>query len=365
MIRFFHIACFFLFPLFCSLVIPAEQNSSPTEHPPGRIYLDVVVTAKSGPPLVGLHQDDFTLLDNNEPQNITSFKAVSAGEAGQSVILVLDAVNAWTTSFMTIRTEVGKFLHADEGHLAYPTALATFTDKGIQLEPNFSTDGNALGAKLDQSSVGARGANLTRSGALYGQAERLRVSLQALDRIVAIATRVPGRKLIIWVSPGWPFIEGARYGSITQQQIFNDLVRISNDLLRAHVTLYGVDPVGVSADPRAHVTLYGVDPVGASTDPSRGSYYKQFLKGVSKPSQAQFGNLSLQVLAVRSGGLAFPPSNDIARALQECLQASAPYYQLSFDPATSKQAGEYHHLEIKLGKSGLIARTFQGYYAQP
>jgi len=307
----------------------------------------VVVTAKPGPPLAGLQQQDFTILDNQAPQIIASFEAVSARETDQSVILVMDAINARIQDFTFARTEIGKFLRADEGHLAYPTAIATFTGKGIQLEENFSRDGNALGATLDRTGAGLRGADLARSAGLYGEAERLQFSIQALDQILASAAQVPGRKLIIWLSPGWPFMAQAQLDSKQQRQLLDSLVLVSNDLLKAHVTLYSVDPLGASD------TLV------------RDSYHKQFLKGVTKPNQVYAGNLALQVLAVQSGGLALPPSNDIAGMVRECLKASAPYYEISVDPPPSKRLGEYHRLEIKLAKAGLIARTLQGYYAQP
>ena len=347
MIRFTRIANFFLLTLFCSSAVFSQQNTPPAEHPPGRIFLDVVVTGKSGLPLAGLQKDDFTLLDNKDPQTIASFRAVSARETDQSVVLVMDAVNAYMKDFMYARTEIGKFLRADEGHLAYPTAVATFTDQGIQLEENFSTDGNALGAALDRSSVSRRNTALARSGGAYGAAERLELSIRALGQIAASAAQIPGRKLIIWISPGWPFMAGQQPDSKDRRKIFETLAKVSNDLLQAHVTLYSVDPLGTSD------TLFGA------------SYYKQFLKGVSKPNQAQFGNLALQALAVQSGGLALPPSNEIARMVRECLKTSAPYYEISFDPPPSKQAGEYHRLEIKLAETDLTARTLQGYYARP
>jgi hypothetical protein len=58
-------------------------------------------------------------------------------------------------------------------------------------------------------------------------------------------------------------------------------------------------------------------------------------------------------------------ANDVASLLQQCLTDSAPYYEISFDPSTGAKADEYHHLEIKVAKPDLTARTRQGYYAQP
>jgi VWFA-related protein len=311
------------------------------------MVLDVVVAEKSGPPLAGLQQQDFTILDNQAPQTITSFKAVSGREADLAVILMTDPVNASIENFVYSRTEVAKFLRADEGHLAYPTLLATFMEKGVQTEGNFSRDGNALAAALDRNNVGPRSAALDRSAGVYGQEERLQLSLRALDQIVASTAQRPGRKLIIWLSPGWPFMAEVQLDPNQQQQIFKNLVWLTDDLLEAQVTLYSVDSTG------------------ASGNVVRDSYYKQFLKGVTKPGQVYAGNVALQVLAVESGGLALPATNDIAGAVRECLKASMPYYEISFAAPASKQAGEYHRLEIQMPKAGLIARTLHGYYAQP
>ena len=52
-----------------------QQNSTPTQAHGSKMVLDVVVSQKSGPPVGGLQQQDFTLLDNKSPQAITSFKA--------------------------------------------------------------------------------------------------------------------------------------------------------------------------------------------------------------------------------------------------------------------------------------------------
>jgi hypothetical protein len=97
----------------------------------------------------------------------------------------------------------------------------------------------------------------------------------------------------------------------------------------------------------------------------RDSFYKEFLKGVSKPTQVQLGDLGLQVLAVQSGGLVLHLGNHIAGLLQDCITDSVPYYEISFDAPQAERPDEYHHLEIKLAERGLIARTQQGYYAQP
>jgi hypothetical protein len=148
---------------------------------------------------------------------------------------------------------------------------------------------------------------------------------------------------MIWISPGWPILSGpnVELDSKQQQQIFTDIVNISNRLAQARVTLYDVNPIG------------------ASESTFRGSYYEEFLKGVTKPGQVNLGNLALQVLSVQSGGRVFDFNNDLPGLLQKCFSDVAPYYEISFVPATAERPDEYHSLEVKVSKPGLTARTRQ------
>jgi|SRR5271156_207722 VWFA-related protein len=334
--------------LLCSAAaVFAQQSAPPAQPPSNQIVLDVVVTPKSGPPVADLQQQDFTILDNKSPQPITSFKAVPGREAPAEIIIVIDAVNTGYRTLSVERIQLGKFLRAESGHLAYPIALTVFTDKGIQVLANFSSDGNALGDTLDHSEIGLR--DLTRAAGFYGAEERLQLSLRVFGQLAESESRRAGRKIMLWVSPGWPLLSGPRVelDSKQQAQIFSEIVRLSTQLQRAGVTVYNVNPIG------------------SDEALLRTSNYKNFLKGVSKPNQVLLGNLGLQVFAVQSGGLVLDLDNDVAALLQQCISDLAPYYEISFAAPAAERPDEYHHLEIKLAKPDLTARTRHGYYAQP
>jgi VWFA-related protein len=95
------------------------------------------------------------------------------------------------------------------------------------------------------------------------------------------------------------------------------------------------------------------------------SINRGFVKGISKPSQTDIGDLGLQVLAIQSGGLVFQTNSDIAGLLKKCLADAESWYRISFDPAVAEHPNEYHHVEVRLDKPGLTVRTRDGYYAQP
>jgi len=345
--------CLFCFSLVCGL---AQQNG-PAGPPAGvnrQMTLDVVVTDKSGKPVSGLGQQDFTLLDNKQRQKILSFNAVEGGAATAGppveVILLVDEVNTTFSRVATERDQIEKFLRRNGGELTRPVSMAYFSDSGMTIGGAPSQDGNALAAEVNQQWSALR--TIGRAQGIYGAEDRLQLSLRALLQLINSEGPKPGRKLVVWISPGWPLLTGPgmelQLTSKQQQWIFSDIVTLSDGLRSARITLFAVDPLGVA------------DAVGFQT-----TMYKEYLKGVKTAGQAQNGNLALQVLAEQSGGRVINSGNDVAAEIATCVADASAYYVLSFEYAAGDGPNEYHALEIKIDKPGLAARTRSGYYAQP
>ena len=333
-----------------------ESRPAATKAPPGgterRLTIDVQVTDHSGAPVRGLQQQDFTLLDDKQPLNITSFRAVdnkiTSSDDPVEMFLVIDAVN---TGFQTVtyeRAQVRQFLLRNNGHLDFPASFVVLTDTGTKIQNGSSRDGNAMVAVYDQYETGLR--SIARSAGFYGAAERFDVSLKALNSLAAYLKTRPGRKLVIWFSPGWPLLSGPgiELSRKNEEQIFGGIVNASTQLREARVAVYAIDPLGV-----------------ADSGGLRTFYYKEFLKGVTAPSHAQAGNLGLQVLAVQTGGLVLNSSNDVAEELAKCASDGDAFYVLSFNAVPADKPDEYHSLAVKVDKPGVNVRTRSGYYAQP
>jgi VWFA-related protein len=337
--------------LFGPACVFAQAPASSAPQPTNKIVLDVVVTprsAYSAPPVANLTQSNFTLLDNKVPQPLTSFRAVSRGqEPPTQVILVVDAINAPYQSIAYVRPQIAKFLQANDGHLAYPTSIVVATETGTQMQPVPSTDGNAVNAVFDKYEVGLRA--IRRSAGFYGATDRLQLSLQSLSSLLTHERTLPGRKIVLWISPGWALLSGPRVqlSSNERQQIFSEIMNLSTQLRQSNTTLYSIDPIG------------------AGEGVMRANYYQEFLKGVQKPSQVLIGDLGLQVLAVQSGGRAFNSSNDITGLLQSALADTTAYYELTFTPPPADHPDAYHQIDIKLNEPNLTARTRNGYYTRP
>ena len=312
----------------------------------GVIQLNVVVTPKSGKPVAGLQEKDITVLDNKVERPITSFKEFDGSQEPIEVILVIDSVN---TSFTTIayeRTQLDTFLKENGGKLSHPMTLAILTDKGVKIQPGFSSDGNALATALDSETIGLR--SITRSQGFYGATERLDLSVKALQQLAAYGQSKPGRKIILWMSPGWPLLSGTQ-GNLTEQEskgIFDQIVSISA-LMRESET-----------------TVYAINPLGASEAVSNTFDYENFVKGVTKPNGANIGNLGLQVIATQTGGLVIS-SSAVAELLNKALADTTAYYRLTIEAAPTERKDEYHQIDVRVGQAGLTARTTTGYYAEP
>ena len=300
-------------PVLFVAVLSAQQEASPTPATATTIDLDVVVTPKTGRPVADLQRQDFTILDNKTPQPITSFHAFGGSQAPIEVIIVIDAVNVPYDRIAFERGEIDKFLHANGGRLAYPTTVAFFTDKGVQVQQGFSADGNELSSSIDNYAVGLRD---IRRSSQFEASDRFQISINGLRALVGNLADRPNRKIVLWVSPGWPLLSGPGiYLDARQQdQLFATVVDLSTRLRQAHVTLYAVNPIG------------------AAESVGRTFYYQEFLKGVPKAGKVQVGDLSLQVLAAQSGGLVLNGSNNVAGLLEQCMADTEAYYRLSFSP---------------------------------
>lgn len=304
-----------LAPVVLTVAVSAQQpqQQSLLLEPTGAITLDVVVTPKSGQPVTGLQQQDFTLLDNKAAQPIISFQAIDGRQAPIEVILVVDAVNTGQQNVAYEREQIEKFLRADGGHLAYPTTLAVFGDAGTQVQDGFSTDGNALSAALEKYTIALR--FITRASGFNGADERYQLSLNALQELAVREASRPGRKIILWVSPGWPLLSapGVDLSAKQQESLFAHIVSLSAILLQGRITLYSVDPLGTA------------DAGGLRT-----VYWESFLKGIRKPNQALPGNLALEVIAaaLRSVRATTWPNSSRSASRMQALITNSPSIHL-------------------------------------
>ena len=322
----------------------AAASHAPEASP---IVLDVVVTDSAGRPVGGLDKQDFSITENNHPEPLLSFKAVPPAPTAEQAIFVLDEVNMAFGDVSRARGQLATFLRSS-GTLPLPVTILLLTDTSLASSGEPSRDGKTLADDLNHAASGLR--SIRRSAGFDGDLERVNLSLRALRSLVTYEAQKPGRKLVIWLSPGWPYLAypGTNYSARDAHDNFATITKLSADLRNARITLYSADPRGLD------------DANGFQT-----TYYKTVLKGVRKQKDASSSALGLQVLAYQSGGLVLNSSNDLAPEIAACLRDATSYYVLSIASAPAEREAVYHELTVKLGKPYLTARTRAGYYSQP
>ena len=119
--------------------------------------------------------------------------------------------------------------------------------------------------------------------------------------------------------------------------------------------------VALSAKLRdSHVTLDAVDPTGDFSNLD----YTEFVPGAKKPAQMQAGHLSLQALALQSGGRT-AISNDLVTLMAPCFDDLREYYEITIPQGPAEKPDTYHHLETKVNLPGASVQARTLYYAQP
>ena len=318
---------------------------TPSQPDSRQMTIRVSVSTRHAEPVEGLTKDNFTLFDNKHEEPITGFRALA--DTQTHILIVLDAVNLPYVQVPYARRQLSRFFSSNGGHLAQPTTFGVLQDSGLQIQPGFSTDGNALNAALDRSSIGL--SEIMRSGNFHGAEERLQLSLNTLEKLVEDPPS-DGPTRIIWVSPGWPLFSGPNVDldSSKRGALFQTVVGISAQLQRSQIIVDAINPGGAASD-----------------DVGQTNEYERFLRAPRTPRDLETGHLSLQVIAQQSGGLVLNGSNDIAGLIQRAIAQTTAGYELTFTSEPGEHDNEYHELQVKVRRPGVAVHTTAGYYARP
>jgi VWFA-related protein len=322
----------------------AEQMRKSEHH----ITLDVEVTDVAGKPVKELKQSNFTVLDNGKQQAISSFREFD-GEAAPPlavVVLVVDTMNASLPDVVIARQGVDRFLRQDGGHLTIPVSIAFLTERGAKVGSP-SKDGNALADDLEKLQTPMRVHGVAPG--INGATDRQQQSIAAVQTLATFEAQKPGRKLVVWVGPGWPLLSGpSEVGEQDRRRYFDWIVDLTTSLRKAHITLYSVTPLNLMPETAQNAFLY-----------------KSYLKGVESPKQADSQNLALQVLATHSGGQVLVKSGNLSAQLTRCIADANSYYEISFEGSDQDQVLAYHALDVKADLAKAEVRTLTSYYAIP
>jgi VWFA-related protein len=226
----------------------AHLGGSSSAERKGLFTIDVVVTDAAGNPASDLAPWDFTLLDNGQPARIrTLHNSLAVSEPAPELIFVLDTVNLSPQQLSQTESEIAHFLRRNNGHLEAPCFLYRFTRDGLFSSSKLTRDGNMLAKEVElhksPRTVWSWGQN-SEPGSLgpwVGGSKRNPLSLRALGSIAIDQREIAGRKVAVWIGPGWP-VQGSGDSD------FDEMTELSTRLREARITL---DSVTVWPNPEA------------------------------------------------------------------------------------------------------------------
>jgi len=167
-------------------------------------------------------------------------------------------------------------------------------------------------------------------------------TLSALEGLVKSTARLPGRKLVLFVSGG--FLLDQRHSDA-----FARLRSVTSAAATAGVVIYSIDARGLVAGGDDASNPMPFDPSGRLARASGGELFAM-----------QDG---LNALARDTGGRAFFNTNALSSAVTTAVQESSVYYLLAWRPDNDEQRSQrFHQIEVSVvGRPELLVRFRRGF----
>jgi VWFA-related protein len=170
-------------------------------------------------------------------------------------------------------------------------------------------------------------------------------SLRGLEALVRRIALLPGRRNIVFISPG--------FLSYTQRYRIEE---IADRALRANVIVNTFDSKGLFAPiPYGDASKH---PVIIPRTELLGRKHQLLLDGITHAAEV------LSNLATDTGGAYFHNSNDLDEGFRLVGTLAGVYYTLAFSPQNLRFDGRFHNLKVSLVRpGGLTIQARRGYFA--
>jgi VWFA-related protein len=393
--------------LFVTLAVASAQDAAPAksqgELPTFKskaelVLVPVVVSDKNGGHVHGLKKEDFAILEDDRPKEISVFEPVHTeprvmqlasahdvftntvkpeGTQARVTIIVLDTLNTAFLDQNRAKVEILKFLsNLEPGE---PVALLNLSKSGLHVIHDFTSDPKILAAAVKQAksqlgfkdtssgdqvadnlpnlpAVASESAQLQNietevEGAFASiqQSYSIKVTLEAMRQLAKAFTGFEGRKSVIWATGGIPFSvdDPSRIGFMTADML--PLYESAwHELNNANMAVY---PLEVT-----QLTNPAYNP--ASVSGRRALRYRRALR---------VGNTdNLELFANMTGGRYCPYASDIKQCFHEATTDSGDYYMLAYPIDSEHLKSGWHKIRVKLLRGDYQVRARSGYFvAEP
>jgi VWFA-related protein len=231
----------------------AAQTATPTViRTETRVVLvDSVVTDKKGNYVTDLTQKDFKVYEDNKEQNITSFTFEAdpnspLNKQKHYLVIFFDNASVSFANQIHARDAAEKFVDNNTGPSKY-IAVANFSG-ALQITQNFTNDPDRLravikGVKFSSVNTADTGPSLNTGGGGSGSPASLNTPASFGIRSVLLAIRslakgltdVPGRKMVVMLTEGFPLNDELR----------SEMTATIDACNKANVSIYPVDVRGL------------------------------------------------------------------------------------------------------------------------
>lgn len=374
------------------------------------IQIDAVVTDERGRQVTNLTAEEFEILEDGKPREITHFSYINHAAPGsvasegptppsvrtnvrpvrlrpeqlrRTIVFVIDDLTMSYDSAYQARRAMRRFVEEqmEPGDLvavvrasAGVGALQQLTNDKAQLLTAVErvrsvsrcrsrlfdlTPTNDGSPALQAATEGSPEGDTDITGQVFANGV-----LGAINLVVRGLREVPGRKAVVLFSDGPPICNseavpglnldatvggfGSAYGELMR--------RIVEQANRASVVFYSVDPRGLITLDSAAVGVSGSRNPAAIAERLRAA------------SQLIFDTQNPWTELVRpTGGLAFYNTNDLPKAVQRVADDQKGYYLIGYRPDDStfepgKGRARFNSLKVRVRRAGLTVRSREGFY---
>ncbi|MFZ0739012.1 MAG: VWA domain-containing protein [Candidatus Acidiferrales bacterium] len=361
------------------------------------VRIDVEVTDRSGKPITGLREDQFTVMDDGKPQKIANFSyadiekvETAGGEDAKPIVVPVDIEEPAAAPaigeavrdrrmivlfFDLTSMETDDLIRAHDSSLKFVqkqmtpadlVAVVTFSSR-LSVLANFTNDHATLEKAVAQI---VPGVSAGLADPLYAAAQNGEEDVQeytgaaytpdetefnvfntdqklaAVENLADVLGAIPGRKSVVEFT-----------GGITQTGEENRTqLRAATDAAnRADVSIYSIDARGLFALPPGGDTSTGA--ASGTSMFSGASVYHQ-------TDQREDSRDTLATLSTDTGGRSFFDLGDLSDAFPKIQADNTGYYLLGYTlPPDVKRDGRWHTIRVKVAASGAHVRYRSGYYA--
>jgi VWFA-related protein len=406
-------------PLLVDLV-SAQQPPAPSatfQVEVNYVDIDAVVTDERGNFVSDLTRDDFELLDDGRPQEISAFSLVdipmpAAGArppaapaisdvksnaepiSGRLYVIVLDDLNVAPLRTKVVVDAARQFIERHFG--ANDMAAITYTSGRTDGAQEFTSERARLLAAIDKFQGRKLRSTVIEKADQYFQQHLKELELNRPDPDDPDAPGGPPKSATVRGPMGFSDITTDPDDferSHRAQQVLGALKRLAEVMggirgRRKAVVMFseGIDyPIydifgsqgatsviaatrdAIAAAARANVSFFAVDPRGlvgmtsetielnAAADPHLGFDARGLL------ADMYLSQDSLRTLADETGGYAAVNANNVGTALDRIVRANSRYYVLGYYPNDARRDGRFHKIEVRVKRPGLRVSARKGY----